>query len=64
MTDAALPLAFAELGAGVGIGSPPPAGWEALALGTRILRTETASLAALAVMQARWGDFRPSAGEA
>ncbi|HMV55495.1 MAG TPA: 16S rRNA (uracil(1498)-N(3))-methyltransferase [Rhodocyclaceae bacterium] len=40
------------------------AGWEALALGTRILRTETAGLAALAVMQARWGDFRPSAGEA
>ena len=31
MTDAALPLAFAELGAGVGIGSPQPAGWEALA---------------------------------
>ena len=40
------------------------AGWEALALGPRILRTETAGLAALAVMQARWGDFLQSAGEA
>jgi len=39
------------------------AGWEAMALGPRILRTETAGLAALAVMQAHWGDFRPMVGE-
>ena len=29
----------------------------AVSLGPRILRTETAGLAALAVMQAAWGDF-------
>ena len=29
----------------------------ALKLGPRVLRTETAALAALAVLQARWGDF-------
>jgi 16S rRNA (uracil1498-N3)-methyltransferase len=28
-------------------------------LGPRILRTETAPLAALAAIQALWGDFRP-----
>ena len=33
-------------------------GWSALAIGPRILRTETAGLAALAAMQARWGDLR------
>lgn len=33
-------------------------GWSELALGSRILRTETAGLAALAALQARWGDFR------
>ncbi|MDP5072107.1 MAG: RsmE family RNA methyltransferase, partial [Congregibacter sp.] len=33
------------------------AGFSALALGPRILRTETAPLAALAVVQARWGDL-------
>jgi len=27
-------------------------------MGPRVLRTETAGLAALAVMQAMWGDFR------
>ena len=32
-------------------------GFESLRLGPRILRTETAGLAALAAMQATWGDF-------
>ena len=34
-------------------------GFEALSLGPRILRTETAPLAALAILQARWGDMDP-----
>ena len=34
------------------------AGFRAVRLGPRILRTETAGLAALAAMQALWGDFR------
>ncbi len=34
------------------------AGWLAAALGPRVLRTETAGLAALAVLQAGWGDLR------
>ncbi|MEE4278933.1 MAG: 16S rRNA (uracil(1498)-N(3))-methyltransferase [Halieaceae bacterium] len=34
------------------------AGFQGLRLGPRILRTETAPLAAIAVAQARWGDFR------
>ncbi|SRR5690606_38717271 len=34
------------------------AGWIAAGLGPRVLRTETAGLAALAVVQARWGDLR------
>ena len=33
------------------------AGWTALKLGPRILRTETAALAAVAAMQQRWGDY-------
>ena len=33
------------------------AGFEALTLGPRVLRTETAPLAALAILQARWGDM-------
>jgi 16S rRNA (uracil1498-N3)-methyltransferase len=33
-------------------------GFRLLRLGPRILRTETAALAALAAMQARWGDLR------
>ena len=33
------------------------AGYEALQLGPRVLRTETAPLAALAILQARWGDM-------
>ena len=32
-------------------------GFQAVQLGTRVLRTETAALAALAAMQALWGDF-------
>jgi 16S rRNA (uracil1498-N3)-methyltransferase len=34
------------------------AGWLPAGLGPRILRTETAGLVALAVLQARWGDLR------
>ena len=34
------------------------AGFRAVRMGPRVLRTETAGLAALAVMQAMWGDFR------
>ena len=34
------------------------AGCQRIRLGPRILRTETAALAALAAMQAVWGDFR------
>lgn len=34
------------------------AGFRPLRLGPRVLRTETAPLAALAVLQSRWGDFR------
>ena len=34
------------------------AGFRAVRLGPRVLRTETAGLAALAAMQALWGDFR------
>jgi 16S rRNA (uracil1498-N3)-methyltransferase len=33
------------------------AGFEALTLGPRIMRTETAPLAALAILQAKWGDM-------
>lgn len=38
------------------------AGFVAVRLGPRILRTETAGLAALAAMQCLWGDFRERAG--
>jgi len=34
------------------------AGFASLSLGPRILRTETAALAAIAVLQARWGDLQ------
>lgn len=33
------------------------AGWQAISLGPRVLRTETAGVAALAVCQALWGDL-------
>ncbi|MEQ8802223.1 16S rRNA (uracil(1498)-N(3))-methyltransferase [Haliea sp.] len=39
------------------IGAAETAGFESLALGPRVLRTETAPLAALAILQARWGDM-------
>jgi len=35
------------------------AGFQSLQLGPRVLRTETAPLAAIALLQARWGDMRP-----
>lgn len=35
------------------------AGFREVSLGPRILRTETAALAALTVAQLKWGDFRP-----
>lgn len=44
-------LGPAELEAAAG------AGFSALQLGPRILRTETAPLAAIAILQARWGDM-------
>lgn len=44
-------LAPAELAATIA------AGYQRLVLGPRVLRTETAPLAALAVLQARWGDL-------
>ena len=39
------------------------AGFRAVSLGPRILRTETAAAAALAVAQSLWGDLRPAAPE-
>ena len=33
------------------------AGFEGIMLGPRVMRTETAALAALAAIHARWGDF-------
>jgi 16S rRNA (uracil1498-N3)-methyltransferase len=35
------------------------AGFTAAALGPRILRAETAAIAAVAIAQAMWGDLRP-----
>lgn len=35
------------------------AGYEALRLGPRVLRTETAPLAAIAILQSIWGDMKP-----
>lgn len=35
------------------------AGYEALRLGPRVLRTETAPLAAIAILQSIWGDMQP-----
>ncbi|MGE3297276.1 MAG: 16S rRNA (uracil(1498)-N(3))-methyltransferase [Porticoccaceae bacterium] len=45
-------LSAAEIAAAIA------AGFSAVGLGPRVLRTETAPLAALAICQARWGDFR------
>ena len=39
------------------ISAAEASGFEALSLGPRILRTETAPLAALAIIQAQWGDM-------
>ncbi|HEX7718917.1 MAG TPA: 16S rRNA (uracil(1498)-N(3))-methyltransferase [Woeseiaceae bacterium] len=39
------------------IGEAEAAGFEACSLGPRILRTETAAIAAIALLQARWGDL-------
>ena len=33
-------------------------GFSGISLGPRILRTETASLAAISIIQAEWGDFK------
>ena len=38
------------------------AGFRGVRMGPRILRTETAGIAALAALQALWGDFRRGAG--
>jgi 16S rRNA (uracil1498-N3)-methyltransferase len=35
------------------------AGMHAVRIGPRVLRTETAALAALSIAQASWGDYRP-----
>lgn len=35
-------------------------GYQPLRLGPRVLRTETAPLAAIAILQARWGDMAPA----
>ena len=40
------------------ISAAKQAGFQAVRLGPRVLRTETAALAALAAMQALWGDFK------
>ena len=39
------------------IGAAESAGFTSLQLGPRVLRTETAPLAAIAILQARWGDM-------
>jgi 16S rRNA (uracil1498-N3)-methyltransferase len=41
------------------IGAAEQAGFQPLRLGPRILRTETAPLAAIAILQAHWGDMQP-----
>jgi 16S rRNA (uracil1498-N3)-methyltransferase len=33
-------------------------GFVAIAMGPRVLRTETAAIAAIAIMQTQWGDFK------
>jgi 16S rRNA (uracil1498-N3)-methyltransferase len=34
-------------------------GFDAVSLGPRVMRTETAAIAAIAVLQSLWGDFKP-----
>jgi 16S rRNA (uracil1498-N3)-methyltransferase len=41
------------------IAAAQASGFLALTLGPRVMRTETAPLAALAILQARWGDMNP-----
>ena len=41
------------------INAAEQAGYQSLRLGPRVLRTETAPLAAIAILQARWGDMQP-----
>ena len=41
------------------IAAAAQAGYAALRLGPRVLRTETAPLAAIAILQGWWGDMRP-----
>lgn len=41
------------------IAAAEQAGYQSLRLGPRVMRTETAPLAALAILQARWGDMAP-----
>jgi 16S rRNA (uracil1498-N3)-methyltransferase len=41
------------------IESAEQVGFQSLRLGPRVLRTETAPLAAIAILQAQWGDMRP-----
>jgi 16S rRNA (uracil1498-N3)-methyltransferase len=41
------------------IANAESAGYRAMSLGPRVLRTETAPLAALAILQSRWGDMGP-----
>jgi len=43
----------------VEIGAAEQAGYSALRLGPRVLRTETAPLAGIAILQSFWGDMRP-----
>ena len=42
------------------IAAAATAGFHSLQLGPRVLRTETAPLAAISLLQARWGDMRPA----
>ena len=41
------------------INNAEEAGYAALRLGPRVLRTETAPLAAIAILQGYWGDMKP-----
>ena len=42
------------------IAAATTAGFHSLQLGPRVLRTETAPLAAISLLQARWGDMQPA----